>query len=131
VEPWNPNVTTSLDGKKWRALAADGGVERQAWNKADYDKSFAEYVRRYSRLRATHADERVVEELMEAERRSQATLLAKSARTGRVGLFEGANGYGTGMFRSEVDCIMFSLQTRSFCAACASAIELMIREHTM
>jgi hypothetical protein len=34
------------------------------------------------------------------------------------------------MFRAEVDCIMFSLQTRYFCSACAAAIERMIGAHT-
>ena len=46
-----------------------------------------------------------------------------------VGAFEGANGYAKGMFRSEVNCIMFSLQTDYFCAACTSAIERMIAWH--
>ena len=52
-----------------------------------------------------------------------------SFRERKVGIFEGANGYAKGVFRSEVDCIMFSLQTDYFCAACSAAIERMIDEH--
>jgi hypothetical protein len=129
LEPWNPNVTTAATGEKWGTLVSGGRVEREAWNKAEYEKYFAGYVERYSRLRASHADERLVERFMQVESRRQETLLAKTAHPGRIGLFEGANGYGTGVFRSQIDCIMFSLQTRSFCIACRSAIDRMIRQH--
>jgi hypothetical protein len=66
---------------------------------------------------------------MVEERLRQRALLAKSGRGRQVGFYEGANGYARSVFRSEVDCIMFSLQTDYFCAACAAAIERMIDEH--
>jgi hypothetical protein len=129
VEPWNSNVTISATGEKWRALVPEGRVEREVWNKAEYENYFAGYVARYSRLRASHLDERLIERFMQVESRRQAMLLAKTSHAGHIGLFEGANGYGKGVFRSQIDCIMFSLQTRSFCAACRSAIDRMIRQH--
>ena len=129
VEPWHPNVTTSANGEKWRALATDGRVQREAWNKAEYEKYFAGYVERYSRLRASHGDEQLIERFMQVESRRQATLLAKNSHPDRIGLFEGANGYSTGVFRSQIDCIMFSLQTKAFCVACRSALDRMIRQH--
>lgn len=124
VEPWHPNVTLSADKAKWR-LSTDATVPT-AWNKAEYDKYFSGYVQRYLRLRERHVAEAVVEQFMHDDSRRQAALLAKNGRDRIVGLFEGAHGYAQGVFRAEANCIMFSLQTDYFCAACVSAIERMI-----
>lgn len=130
VEPWHPNVTAARSEPKWRDVLAGAGTEPTRWNKAEYEAYFADYVKRYHRLRESGVEETVVEKFMEQEGRRQAALLTKNGRERRVGLFEGANGYAKGIFRSEVDCIMFSLQTDYFCAACSAAIERMIDEHS-
>lgn len=100
-----------------------------AWNKAAYDQDFANYVKRYEALRAGGADEATVEKFMARESQRQAALLAQNGKQRKVGYYEGANGYAKGMFHAEADCIMFSLQTQHFCAACAAAIERMIDAH--
>jgi hypothetical protein len=130
VEPWHPNVTISPDAAKWHALLSEGALGARPWNKAEYDRYFADYVKRYQRLRASNADEARVEKFMKVESARQSALLAKNTGPRRIGAFEGANGYARRMFRSEVNCIMFSLQTEFFCAACTSAIERMIAEQT-
>jgi hypothetical protein len=133
VEPWHPNVTISLTEAKWRTANGEPPFEPapHPWNKAEYERSFAQYVSRYSKLRARGADEQTVEKLMAAERERQRALLGANRERRRVGFFEGAAGYARGVFRSEVDCIMFSLQSDYFCRACASAIERTIDLHTM
>jgi hypothetical protein len=128
VEPWHPNVTLSVEQAKWRGPSGSP-PKPQAWNKAEYDRYFAGYVKRYEALRARRASEAAVEKLMAEERKRQAALLAHDGPGRRVGLFEGAHGYSRGVYRSEVDCIMFSLQTERFCKACESAIERMIDWH--
>ena len=115
VEPWQPNVTTSLETRKWAAPAN----APSAWNKKEYERYFANYVRRYSALRAGGASEASVEKLMRDAAGRQAVLLGRERR---VGLFEGADGYSQGVYRSEPDCIMFSLQTEYYCAACTAAL---------
>jgi hypothetical protein len=127
LEPWHPNVTISLEQAKWRPLLPVTS-EPTRWNKAEYEGYFADYVTRYHRLRESGVDEAMIEKFLETERGRQAGLLAKNGGR-RVGLFEGANGYAKGVFRSEVDCIMFSLQTGYFCAACTAAIERVIDEN--
>ena len=122
IEPWNPNVTLSSAHAKWTMT----DTRPARWNKAEYDRGFADYVRRYFALRDARADEAAVEQLMQAEAGRQAALLAKNRDRRTVGLFEGAHGYAKGVFRSEVDCIMFSLQTDYFCGACLTAISSMI-----
>jgi hypothetical protein len=97
------------------------------WNKAEYEKQFAAYVKQYESLRSARADERAIEALMQEERTRQSSLLGKNARG--IGLYEGGHGYAKGVFRSEPDCIMFSLQTDRFCSACTAALERMIEYH--
>jgi hypothetical protein len=129
IEPWHPNVTTDAANAKWRTPLGEP-LEQLDWNKTAYERYFRRYVQRYYRLRDSHASEAAVEEFLQEESERQAALLAKNAPLRKVGLFEGANGYARRMFRAEVDCIMFSLQTRYFCSACAAAIERMIGAHT-
>ncbi|MDB5862366.1 MAG: hypothetical protein JWO70_172 [Betaproteobacteria bacterium] len=118
VEPWHPNVTTSERHAKWRMSKP----APTPWNKTEYDARFEKYVKRYLALRAARADEGLVEKLMQLEARRQRGLLANSGQTREPGLYEGANGYSTGMYRAEADCIMFSLQTDYYCGACTGAI---------
>jgi hypothetical protein len=115
VEPWQPNVTTSLETTKWAAPQR----APSRWNKARYERYFGGYVKRYEALRAGGADEYKIEKLMREVAPRQAVLLGRSRE---VGFFEGANGYAQGFYRPEADCIMFSLQTDYYCAACTAAI---------
>ena len=128
VEPWNPNVTIRAGSEKWRDLA-NAPARASAWNKSEYEIYFSSYVRRYYALRAAHAPEAAVESLMREARNRTATLLAKDVTPRQVGWFEGGNGYAKGVFRSETDCVMFSLRTDRFCSACSQAIERNIDEH--
>lgn len=128
IEPWNPNVTIASAKAKWRN-ASGAPPQVEPWNKAEYEKYFAGYVKRYFALRNRRVDEALVETFMREEMRRQASLLAKNGAGRKVGLFEGAHGHAKGAFRSEVNCIMFSLQTDHFCSACSAAIERMIDLH--
>lgn len=57
----------------------------------------------------------------------KASLLPTNERT--VGAFEGANYLSSGMYRSEVNCIMMSKATY-FCAACTDGINKVLDLHT-
>jgi hypothetical protein len=46
---------------------------------------------------------------------------------GKTGAFEGAGYRAKGLYRSELDCIMFSQSRRSFCRVCARAAENVIQ----
>ncbi len=128
IEPWNSNVSLAANARKWKD--ASGAEPRPAaWNKVEYDRRFSEYVADYVALRSKGADEAAIEKLMGNERERQSTLLRTGGNSRHVGLFEGAHGYSRGIYRSEVDCIMFSLQSEYFCSACASAIDRMIDYH--
>ena len=122
VEPWHPNVTTTLRTTKWRVDEA----APTRWNKKQYERWFSNYVKRYSALRSSGANESAVEKLMRDAAGRQAVLLGRE-RT--VGLYEGADGYAEGVYRSETDCIMFSLQTGYYCAACTAALARALDSH--
>lgn len=129
IEPWQPNITLSPGSGKWRERDAEPLPRPGTWNKAEYEQYFANYVKRYETLRANGATEAQVEQFMAQEQKRQAALLAKNTATGTLGYYEGANGYAKGVYRSGIDCIMFSLQTQKFCGACSSAIARMIDAH--
>ncbi len=131
IEPWYPNVTTSSEFPKWQYLMSEPATVPARWNKAEYDAYFAEYVRRYEKMRAAGASEDTIERLMREAAARQAALLARNRPVRRVATFEGAHGYAQGMYRAEVNCIMFSLQSDYFCAACSAAIDRMINYHTV
>jgi hypothetical protein len=128
IEPWQPNVTAVPPRAKWRELLDDAPCP-STWNKVEYDRRFATYVQRYQALREAGVGETAIDQLMQQESARQAALLARNGHLRRPGCFEGANGYARGMFRSGVDCIMFSLQTQFFCPACTAALERAIDEH--
>ena len=56
-------------------------------------------------------------------------MLASDPNAGKVGAFEGAAYQAKGLYRSEVDCIMFTRNPTSFCRVCERAIERMIDFH--
>lgn len=64
-------------------------------------------------------------ELFREYQRFAESLFAASEYDGVVGAFEGANYESEGVYRSEMNCLMFT-RTTSFCAVCAEAIDRMI-----
>ena len=46
-----------------------------------------------------------------------------------IGAFEGANYQAEGIYRSALNCIMFT-RAEDFCAVCSAAIEQVIDEYT-
>jgi hypothetical protein len=53
-------------------------------------------------------------------------MLSASANAGVVGAFEGAMYEARGLYRSEVDCIMFTRNMLGFCRVCRRALERII-----
>jgi len=143
VEPVEPNITALLepDALKWRDLVAEGTPlptpwEKEAFETVDraYQKVRKELNERIATASRDGAPAEQVEALKaEAEARSRdnaervSALLAASAAAGVVGAFEGAGYSATGLYRPEVDCIMFTKSPRPFCSVCQRAIADTIR----
>jgi hypothetical protein len=60
----------------------------------------------------------------------ETALLGGLLHAGKIGAFEGASYEPTGLYRSEVDCIMFTRNPVGFCRVCRRAIENVIDQHT-
>jgi hypothetical protein len=128
-EPWEPNVTALLDPKdlKWKDLVADGTPLPTPWNQEAYDKTVLGYEKIRHELREKNAPEEKMEALFREVREKTTPMLQSEKYFGKVGAFQGASYEAKGLYRPEVDCIMFSRNPKSFCAVCARAIERAIR----
>ncbi len=124
VEPWEPNVTALLDPArlKWAEFVRDATPLPTPWNQTAYDEVAVSIQERRAALRAAGAPEEAVEALF-AEEKAQTTPMLRAERWfGNVGAFEGAGYEAKGLYRPEVDCIMFTRNPKDFCRVCQAAI---------
>lgn len=138
VEPAEANITALLDpaALKWKDLVTPGTAVPTPWEKAAFDamEEASQKVRkeagaRLARLKrenapadAVAAAEAEVERLSkEAAGRVDAFLLA-SRFAGRVGAFEGAGYASEGLYRPELDCLMFTKGDKPLCRVCRAAV---------
>lgn len=132
TEPWEPNVTALLDPErlKWKDLVAAGTPLPTPWNQDAYDKVVLAFEARRRALREKGAPEEEMEALFEEMRQKTAPMLRAEKHFGKAGAFQGASYEAKGLYRPEVDCIMFSRNPKSFCHVCAAAIERVIGMYT-
>jgi hypothetical protein len=67
-----------------------------------------------------------MDKLFTAERTWETQFLGSQKFAGKVGAFEGAAYEALGLYRPEVDCIMFTRDEVGFCRVCRRAIERII-----
>lgn len=127
AEPWEPNVTALLDPArlKWRDLVEASTPLPTPWGKQTYDARDLEYQKRRAEIAKSGVDADA-EKLMDEVRAATAPMLRAEKHFGRTGAFEGAAYQAKGLYRSEVDCIMFTRNPKTFCRVCARSIEHVI-----
>ena len=146
VEPAEPNITALLDpaNVKWKALLTPGIAVPTPWEKAAFDEMDTAYqkvrrevnakIARMKRERAPAADIAKAEEESEKLSREAAekvdAFLKSSKFWGQVGVFEGAGYAAKGLYRPQLDCLMFTKGTKPFCKACEAAVLKTIRYYT-
>ncbi|HEV8577659.1 MAG TPA: M64 family metallopeptidase [Thermoanaerobaculia bacterium] len=131
-EPWEPNVTALPDPRhfKWSDLVDPATPVPTPWSQEAFDKTMLGFEKRRRELREKNAPEEEMEALFREVREKTAPMLRSEKYFGKVGAFQGASYEAKGLYRPEVDCIMFSRNPKSFCAVCARAIERVIRMYT-
>jgi hypothetical protein len=145
-EPVEPNITALLDpaALKWRDLVTPGTVLPTPWEKEDFDAADTRYQSERRRLNdaiaaaaRSGAPEAEVDVLRQKEERHAEAharwvqeFLANSASAGRVGAFEGAGYSSVGLYRPQLDCLMFSRRSQPYCAVCERAVDAMIRRYS-
>ena len=127
-EPWEPNLTALLDPAqlKWRDLVAAGTPLPTPWDQAAYDELDVAYQAKRTELRERGAPEEEVEALFDEVRAATRPLLEAEPHFGHVGAFEGGGYEAKGIFRPEVDCIMFTRNPTTFCKVCERGLERVI-----
>jgi hypothetical protein len=144
-EPVERNITAleDPDALKWADLMTGDTELPTPWNKPAYDAMDQAYQAergsinaRIGDLMRSGADEAAIAELKEkGEKLSwehQQTVdawFAANGAMGKVGAFEGAGYMSEGLYRSELDCIMFTKGIKPFCAACERGIVEVIERY--
>jgi hypothetical protein len=128
VEPWEPNVTALHDTTtlKWRELVQPGTPLPTMWDKARFEAHARDIQARRQVLIDTKAPEEEFDALFREQRALELEMLGAMEFAGRVGAFEGANYEARGLYRPEIDCIMFSRNMLRFCEVCRRALERII-----
>ncbi len=146
MEPHERNITALFEPEnlKWKDPATAGGELPTPWRKAEYDAMDKEY-----NLGRTKLNKRIAD-LMTSGAGDNEIAAAKAAGEAwsrshqmqvdewfknsdffdRVGAFEGAGYVSQGMYRSQLDCIMFTKGLKKFCAACSAGIQEVTERYT-
>ncbi len=138
VEPVEPNITALLDPArlKWADLVTPGVEVPTLWEKAEFDRMDNAYqktrseinarIARMKREGAAASEVAKVEEESERLSREHADrvddFLRRSRYWDKVGAFEGAGYASEGLFRPQLDCLMFTKGAKPFCKVCEAAV---------
>ncbi len=127
-EPWEPNATALHDQEnlKWGDLVEEGTPLPTPWNKEHYEETSRAYQDRRRELRRQKVEEGVMDDFFREVRDWTTPYLADHDHAGQVGAFEGAGYEAHGLYRSELDCLMFTRDEVGFCRVCQRAIERVI-----
>ncbi len=128
TEPWEPNVTALLDPRalKWRDLVEAATPLPTPWSQDAYDRVDLEYQAKRAKLIDRNAPEEAAEELFREVKARTKPMLEAEPLFEKVGAFEGASYEPKGLYRPQVDCIMFTRNPTWFCRVCERAIERVI-----
>lgn len=132
VEPWEPNITALLDptAVKWKHLMEKDTPLPSPWNKEAYDEFDLQMQKRREQLVATKAADDEYEKVFVEVKKATTPILNGNKLFGKVGAFEGAGYVSKGMYRPQIDCIMFTRNDVPFCKVCEEAINKTIDMYT-
>jgi hypothetical protein len=127
VEPWEPNITALLDKNnlKWKDLVEESTPLPTPWNKAEFDKEGYAIQKERDSLRTAMVPETVMEDLFTRQMEEENRYFAKENYKDKVGAFEGAGYMAKGLYRPQVDCIMYTRHL-TFCQVCSRSISRVI-----
>lgn len=139
VEPAEPNITALLDPDhvKWRELLSPGMDVPTDWGKEKVEAMQKKVREGYATLAELKKSQDEGDSAKAEALQQEIVRLSKSIKETRehylqlykdkVGVFEGAGYASEGLYRPEIECLMFSNSMNKFCAVCRQAIEQMIQ----
>ena len=127
-EPNEPNVTALFDPEnlKWKHLVEERTPIPTSWGQDAYDSIAVIYQQKRLQMINDGVSADKMENLFEELKQVTIPMLKSQKYYGKVGAFEGGGYLSKGLYRPEVDCIMFSRNRSEFCKVCSEAIENMI-----
>jgi hypothetical protein len=127
-EPWERNITALHDPArlKWQDLRSDDTPVPTPWDKAAYEEHGRKIRERRAALVERNAAQAEFDELFAEQQAWETKFFRKQRYAGRVGAFEGAGYESNGLYRPEIDCIMFSRNPVGFCDVCERALREII-----
>ncbi len=131
-EPWEPNVTALLEPAdlKWREFVDVSTPLPTPWEQQPFDQKQIAHQNKRQAAREAGAKEEQLAILFAEEKTATLELLEAEPHRGRVGAFEGAGYQAKGLYRPELDCIMFTRNPTSYCRVCARAVSRVIDLHS-
>jgi hypothetical protein len=130
VEPWETNITALLDKNnlKWKDLLKEGTPLPTPWNKDEFDKFGYSIQKERDSLRNAGVAEIFMEDLFTRQMETENKFFANEQYRDMVGAFEGAGYLAKGLYRPQIDCIMYTRHLR-FCKVCSRSIENVISQY--
>ncbi len=131
-EPWEPNVTALHDpaSVKWGDLVVPDTPIPTPWDKDAFERVSNEARSERRELRTGGAPESDMDRLFTEQMERETALLGAMVHADKVGAFEGASYEPVGLYRSEVDCMMFTRNPVGFCRVCQRAITRVIDQYS-
>ncbi len=137
VEPTEPNITALLDPEniKWKEYVTPGIEIPTDWGKEKVEELQKQRGELMSKMRSGELAGESLEQLREKMTALNAEIENvqteyRSELAGKVGAFEGAGYASEGLYRPELNCLMFSNQQQQYCKVCRAAIIRMIDYYT-
>ncbi|NVO11150.1 MAG: peptidase M64 [Bacteroidales bacterium] len=131
VEPWETNITALFDKNnlKWKDLVEEGTPIPTPWNKIEFDAHGYQIQKERDSLRAAHVPENIMEDLFTRQMNKENEFFSAEKYKDKVGAFEGANYNAKGMYRSQLDCIMYT-RHQVYCKVCQRSIINVIEQYS-
>lgn len=144
-EPVEPNITRLLDRNnlKWKNAATPGIQLPTIWEKEKYDaldlawqkerRAMNDKIAEMKRNKAAQKDIDAAQAEYNKKEKAHSVVIDKYIQSckevGKVGAFEGAGYSSKGMYRSMLDCIMFSKGNKPFCKVCNDHLQKVINSY--
>ena len=130
VEPWETNITAMFDKNnlKWKDLIESGTPLPTPWNKKAFDKFGYTIQKTRDSIRAAQLPEPVMEALFDKQLKTESAFFAKEKYKDKVGAFEGAGYNPKGLYRPQLDCIMYT-RHMVYCKVCQKSLGRVMDEY--
>jgi hypothetical protein len=131
AEPWETNITALFDkdNLKWKDLVEPGTPIPTPWNKEEFDRFGYSIQKERDSLRAAMVPEEIMEALFTRQMNRENEYFEKEQYRDKVGAFEGAGYMAKGLYRPQIDCIMYTRHLQ-FCKVCQRSLEDVIDQYT-